>query len=131
MLKKGLKVMVFGVFDKLHKGHLFFLNEAKKFGFVEVVLATDKNGLKEKGKLPNDNIIKRKEKIMPYVDKVILGEEEDYLKPLFKEKPDVICLGYDQKKHKGLLEKYLLKNSNVKIITLNSFKPEKYKTSKL
>jgi len=34
-MKKNVKVMVFGVFDRLHSGHRAFLRQAKKHGKVK------------------------------------------------------------------------------------------------
>ena len=50
------KVMVFGSFDILHQGHLYFLNEARRFGEeLIVVIARDETILKVKGHKPKYN----------------------------------------------------------------------------
>ena len=62
MKKKLVKIMVFGTFDGLHKGHIHFFNQAKnivKNSFLIVSIARDKNVLKIKGKLPILNEIDR------------------------------------------------------------------------
>jgi len=42
--RQALKSMVFGVFDGLHEGHLFFLDEAQKYGDnLIIVVASDIN----------------------------------------------------------------------------------------
>ncbi|MEM4756074.1 MAG: adenylyltransferase/cytidyltransferase family protein, partial [Candidatus Woesearchaeota archaeon] len=95
MVKKTKKgtVMVFGVFDLLHQGHLAMLKEAKTYGNKLIaVLATDANAEKEKGKKPIQDQQTRANAIKPYVTKVIIGDENDYLLPLKREKPDIICL---------------------------------------
>ena len=38
---EGKKVMVFGVFDRLHPGHLSFLEQASKHGNVVAVITRD------------------------------------------------------------------------------------------
>jgi len=130
-----IKVMTFGTFDILHKGHEFYLNEAKKLGDnLYVVVALDKTVLKMKGKLPRNNQDKRLEalKKLPFVDEVILGNEGDKYKVIEDIKPDVICFGYDQNSFtKGLSDVLLVRGIPAKIIRLGSFHPEIYKSSKL
>ena len=130
-----IKVMTFGTFDILHKGHEFYLNEAKKLGDkLYVVIALDKTVLKIKGKLPRNNQDKRLEalKKLPFVDEVILGNEGDKYKVIADIKPDVICFGYDQNSFtKGFSEVLLARGISAKIIRLGSFHPEIYKSSKL
>jgi rfaE bifunctional protein nucleotidyltransferase chain/domain len=48
-LKSGHKVLVGGVFDILHLGHIRFLQAAKKYGTVIVALESDQNVKKYKG----------------------------------------------------------------------------------
>ena len=46
MAKKRTKIMIFGTFDGLHKGHLNFFKQAKNFiqnSFLIVSIARDKN----------------------------------------------------------------------------------------
>jgi glycerol-3-phosphate cytidylyltransferase-like family protein len=60
------------------------------------------------------------------VDKAILGELTDKYAVIKKLKPNIICLGYDQKAFtEGL------KNFNIRVIKLKSFKPKIYKSSKI
>lgn len=127
------KVMVFGTFDILHKGHEYLLKEAKKYGdYLVVLIARDKTILKIKKRKPiynEKNRLKNLKKLKS-VDKVILGDIEDKYKKIEIEKPDVICLGYDQKAFTKNLKKELTKkNLFPKIIRLKSFHPEKYKSS--
>ena len=45
------KVMCAGTFDIVHKGHIYFLEQAKKFGdYLVVVVARDSTSEKNKGK---------------------------------------------------------------------------------
>ena len=56
MQNKLSKVMVFGTFDGLHKGHLDFFKQAKNFtknSFLIVSIARDKNVFKIKGEYPS------------------------------------------------------------------------------
>jgi len=48
------------------------------------------------------------------------------------EKPDVICLGYDQQHFVNKLEEKIKEfGLNTKIIRLGSYQPEKYKSTKI
>src|SRR5258708_12785168 len=93
------KVMVFGVFDLLHPGHISFLKQAKKLGsFLIVSVARDVNVKKVKGKKPVFNEKKRMAyvKQLKIAKKVILGATKDPWPHIVKEKPSLIALGYDQ-----------------------------------
>ncbi|MEW6408180.1 MAG: adenylyltransferase/cytidyltransferase family protein [Patescibacteria group bacterium] len=128
--------MVFGTFDFLHRGHLNFFKQAKKYGKkLIVVVARDVNVKKAKRHLPKFSEKKRLENIkkIKLVTKAILGDKKDYFKVIKKEKPDVICLGYDQKMKILLLKKKLKKIGLVKteVYRLSAYKPQIYKSSRL
>lgn len=126
--------MVFGVFDNLHEGHKFFLEEAKKLGgFLTVVLARDEVVKKMKGKLPRQNFAERKSKLKKEgnVDKILAGDNQMESWDVFeKYKPDIIALGYDQNDLKKVLTDYFRKSSwTPEIKNVGSFEPQKYKSS--
>jgi len=121
--------MCFGAFDILHKGHIFFLTESIKYGDVlYIVLATDNNILKYKNKAPYFSLNIRKknleEKFPNFI--VLPGDEINFLCPLEKITPDIICLGYDQKINKNEI---LKKFPKIKIKKIKAYFPEKYKSS--
>lgn len=127
--------MVFGTFDGLHPGHLNFLKQAKKKGnFLIALIARDKTVKKLKGHWPH---FKEKERLeilknLKLVDKTILGDIKDPYKVIKKMKPNVICLGYDQKFFvKGLKEQLKKANLKTKIVRLKSYLPRKYHCSQL
>jgi FAD synthetase len=135
MPKQRKTVMTFGSFDILHKGHLNFFKQAKKKGdFLIVVLARDKNIKKIKKNYPHNFEKERKKKVsqIDIVDKVILGDLKDRYVAIKKYKPDVICLGYDQrvdlKDLKNRLSEFGLET---RVCRLKAFYPEVYKSSKL
>lgn len=135
-MNKRKKVLAFGTFDIFHKGHEFYLKEAKKHGnMLNVVVARDSTVKQLKGKSPLNNELKRLAKIknLDYVDNAFLGYEGDKYKIIKELKPDVICLGYDQGYFTNNLKIILKKRGlNPKIIKFEKgFKPEIYKTSKL
>jgi len=121
------KIMVFGTFDILHKGHLNYFKQAKQHGdYLIAVIARDKNVKKIKAKLPKNNEKIRLNKVKKHVNKAVLGYIKDKYKILKKLKPDIICLGYDQKT--SLKD---LKKLKIPIKRLKPYKPHKYKSSKL
>ncbi len=121
------KVMIFGTFDILHKGHLNFFEQAKNYGdYLIIVIARDKTVKKIKGKLPKNNEKKRLKAVRKYADKTVLGYIRDKYKVIKKFKPDLICLGYDQEASLKDLRKF-----NIPIKRLKAHKPHKYKSSKL
>jgi len=127
------KVLATGGFDYLHEGHLNFLKQAKAEGdYLVVIVATDKSIKEIKGLSPENSQDQRAEALVKtgIPDKVLVGDPHDKLKKVLEEKPDLICLGYDQKidekKLQNLLEERGLKT---KIKRLKAFNPEKYKSS--
>ena len=89
------KVMVGGVFNVVHPGHIYFLKEAKKYGdYLIVVVASDKTAGKKS--IYPARVRKGLVESLDFVDKVVIGSESDKTEVIRKEKPDVIVLGYDQ-----------------------------------
>ena len=128
--------MVFGSFDLVHKGHIYFFKKAKKLGKeLIVIIARNKTIKKFKNKPPlydeEQRIQHVKDTNIP--DKVILGHKKDPYKIIREIKPDIIALGYDQDSFtKGLEQELKNRNlTNIKITRLKSYKPELYKSSKL
>jgi FAD synthetase len=122
------KVMVFGVFDLLHPGHISFLKQAKKLGnFLVVSVARDANVKKIKKKLPVFDEKKRLANLkrLKLANKFVLGALKDPWPHIKKEKPDIIALGYDQGSYIDVVK---LK-SIAKIVRLRPFRPEVFKSS--
>lgn len=131
------KVIVFGTFDILHKGHLNFFEQAKKAGGNDtkllVVIGRDLNVKQAKGSFPVNNETARllAVKKVQIVDDVILGDLKDKLSIIEKTRPDIICLGYDQKAPENMEELLERRGIRVKIARLNPYNESKYKSSKL
>lgn len=134
---KKQKVMVFGVFDLLHPGHLDFFMQARKLGTQLIVsVARDVNVFKIKGQKPVHDEKQRMENInvLPMVDKVVLGGIKDPWPHILKQKPDIIALGYDQKEYvsskASSFEEELFKHGlkNTKVVRLKAHKPKTYKS---
>ncbi len=97
------KVLVFGTFDLLHEGHLYFLNEAEKLategGSLYVSVSSDESAIQRKGKNPIHSANERVEAIKRLRIATDVKEGDKTLNnwTAIKEwKPDVIALGYDQ-----------------------------------
>ena len=96
--KKPLKVLVGGTFDLIHPGHIEFLREASRRGLVYAVIARDVNVERIKGRQP---ILNEEERLaivssIRYVYKALLGDKQDFMKPVERIRPDLIFLGPDQ-----------------------------------
>jgi len=119
------RVMATGVFDILHVGHIYFLEEAKKLGDeLVVVVATDHvaERVKHRAITPQDMRAKMVE-ALKVVDKVVIGKEKDIYQTVEEIRPDIIALGYDQLHDEEALANDLKKRGlgNVKIVRLNMF----------
>lgn len=134
MAKPKKKVMVFGTFAILHPGHLYFFCEAKKRGDkLIVVVARDLTVKKVKGFSPKLDERARQEMVdaIKLVNVAVLGDKIDWYKIILKYKPEIICLGYDQVAPKNFREELRRRGVDAKIFRLKSYKPKKYKSSKI
>ncbi len=129
-------VMTFGTFDHLHPGHEYYLKEARKYGdYLITVVARDKTTKTVKWRPTRENEEFRVQKLIDshLADEVLLGSETDYYAVIKDKRPDILCFGYDQQSFNGdSLEHYLYENHLApKIVILDAFEPEKWKSSKL
>ena len=131
--KPAKRVMVFGTFDRLHPGHRSFFAQAAKLGNVIAVVARDANVRKIKKKSPLENERARLAKVArdKNVQQAMLGDREDFLKPVEKIQPDTVALGFDQKTFgiKTLQRELKKRNLAPRIFRLKSFQPKKFKSS--
>ena len=121
------KVAATGVFELLHPGHIFFLEEAKKSGNpgceLIVILARDENIKKYK----RQPVIPEKQRLfviesLKVVDKAVLGDKKDIFKPILEIKPDIIALGANQEFDEKELEKKLKeRNICAKVVRIKKF----------
>lgn len=122
------KVLTGGVFNTIHQGHIRFLKRAGELGdCLVVVVANDKTVLKKKPLLKPQEERKNALEKLGIADKVVIGDERDFLKVVKKEKPDIVALGYDQEPDKGLLE--TLKELGCKLVRIKKF--GSYSTSRI
>lgn len=127
------KVLVFGTFDNLHKGHLSFLWQARKHGKLTVVVTRDSSVKKTKGRKPIQNERRRVAALKKFAGRVLLGERRTTYNLIKKIKPDVICIGYDQKPSVREARKILKRigMEKVKLRKMRAYKPHLYKSSRL
>lgn len=127
------KVLVFGIFDKVHKGHIDFFRQAKKHGDVLIVAVGQPAASREiKSKLPKYSLKERIKFVQdsPNIDKAAPGDKAlGSYKIVESEKPDIICLGYDQKALAEDLRQWMQKNDiKIPLKFLKPYKPDVYHT---
>ncbi len=128
-------VLAFGTFDILHPGHISYLRQAKGLGKrLVVIVATDSNVEKAKGSKP---VYTQQERLalvraVEFVDKALLGEEDDLIRSVEKVNPGIVALGYDQRPADEELGKvFAQRGIRSKIVRLEAYQPEVFKSSKL
>ncbi|AEC52291.1 glycerol-3-phosphate cytidyltransferase, putative [Pyrococcus sp. NA2] len=134
---RKVRVVVGGVFDIIHVGHIHFLKMAKELGDeLIVIVAHDETVKKRKGRPPINPAEDRAEvlRAIRYVDDVVIGEPGEISLELIKKlKPDVIALGPDQDFDCRRLKEMLKKEGlDVEVIRLPYlYKEDRAKTSKI
>ena len=129
------KILVFGVFDKFHPGHLDFLRQARSLGGELVaVVARDFVVARLKGKEPRDVETARVQSVLAsgLVSRARFGDEmPGTYEVVSQENPDVIALGYDQDALAEDLENKIRAGilSTILLVRLASHKPEFFKSS--
>jgi cytidyltransferase-like protein len=121
-------VLVGGVFDIIHPGHIFSLKSSKKLGDILIVsVARNKTVLATKKRNPINDEKKRLELVnsIKYVDLALLGNEVNILKTVERVIPNLIVLGYDQKHDEQKLKNELNRRRfSIKIIRLDTPLPQ-------
>ena len=122
-----MKVLICGTFDTLHPGHRFVIREAMKKGEVTVIVACDRNVVRIKGRRPEQTEQVRQSVLQNAFPAVtaVLGDPEDFLRPVREIMPDLILLGYDQQLPPGVTEEDL----PCPVERLPSFRAEEFKSS--
>jgi len=121
-------VLAGGVFDIIHPGHIYTLNEAKALGDVlVVVVATDNTSIKMKKRNPLHTQEQRQELVnsLSMVDLCLIGQEDDIFKTVNHVRPQIIALGYDQvHQEKFIVDGCKRINLDAKVARLQSPIPE-------
>jgi len=121
-------VLAGGVFDIIHPGHIYTLNEAKALGDVlVVVVATDNTSVKMKKRNPLHTQEQRQELVnsLSMVNLCLIGQEDDIFKTVNHVRPQSIALGYDQvHQEKFIVDGCKRINLDAKVARLQSPIPE-------
>ena len=122
-----MRVLLFGTFDRLHPGHRFILSEAQKRGDLTIIVARNETVRRRKGRFPVQVEEARRAAVQRAVPsaRVLLGDSDDYLRPVREHAPDLILLGYDQMLPPGVHPEDL----PCPVERLPAFHPELYKSS--
>jgi len=118
-------VLIGGVFDIVHPGHIHTLKDAKKQGDVlVVVVARSSTALKinKQRKIYHPESLRRElVSSIRYVDYAIIGREGTLYDTVEFVKPDIIALGYDQiHTEKEIAVNCAKRGINTQIIRLNT-----------
>lgn len=130
--------MVFGTFDIIHPGHENFFEQARALAdnpYLIVSVARDESVMRIKGFKPQNSEEIRRERVASHslVDKAVIGDTVGYIDHICENAPDIIALGYDQRgEYVENLDRDLQRvGVKARIVRLESFKPDVYKTSKM
>jgi FAD synthetase len=125
------RALAFGTFDLLHPGHEHFLREARSHGdHLTVIVARDETVRAVKGRPPAQDERERLAAVraLPFVDDARLGELGDKMRVVRDARPDVICLGYDQR---AFTDELTTAFPDIPVMRLAPYEPERYKSSKM
>ncbi len=130
--------MIFGTFDMIHPGHEDMFRQARLLAdepYMIVSVARDAVAARFRKEAPRMSEEMRRQLLEAHelVDKAVLGDESGYVTHIAEENPDVIALGYDQEGEyvENLENELAAAGLFPKIIRLEAFEPDIYKTSKL
>jgi cytidyltransferase-like protein len=118
-------VLVGGVFDLIHPGHIHTLKAAKAQGDVLVVVVARTSTaikLKKDRKIYHDEKLRRElVSSLSFVDLAVIGKEGTLYDTVEYVKPDIIALGYDQAhSEKDISENCQKRNLRLRVIRLNT-----------
>jgi len=127
-------IAIFGAFDIIHPGHLYFIQQALSLGKVHLVLGRDTTITKMKGRKPFHDETTRLQNIKRLdlgID-VRLGYERDAYRVLSDIKPEIILLGPDQKIFVNRLHEELARRNLTTVIKrAKPLQLDYYKSSKI
>ncbi len=130
-------VCTFGTFDRLHAGHLSFLEQAKALGDRLVVIVARDEVVEHYKKHHTEQPLSTRLSALNsclWVDEVLPGDDlagQGTYAVLATVNADIVAFGYDQTKLRQNFESQQAFRDRIKTVTLEPFKPEIYKTSLL
>ncbi len=123
------KVLVGGVFDIIHPGHLYLLRRASELGDVIVIVAKDETVKKLKGREPIIPEEQRLEvvKAIRYVKEAVLGREPLSIEwALETFSPDIVLLGPDQAFLEEMVREAIRRGAGSKAVQVIRLKERKH-----
>ncbi len=135
--RKQQQVMLFGVFDRLHPGHLYALYHARLLGDALIAVVTRAAVARElKGRSPQDDERQRLRNVRAtkLASRAVLGDKrQGGYAVIRKYKPDIIAVGYDQKGLAADLRRRMRAKEllSIPIVRLRAYQPRRYHTSLL
>lgn len=128
------KVLIFGDFDLVHPGHIHFMREAKKEADELIVAVTCSSVINQlKGRKPMYSERERLKAVraVPIVTRVLLGDKQlKSFSVIQRVRPNVICVGYDQRALEKELRAYIASNELIiPVRRLTAYHPETFKSS--
>ncbi len=128
------RVLVFGTFDVLHRGHIHFLKQARrKGGWLIASVARDEYVRTAKRREPFHHEGERITRLLEtgLVDEAYLSDEDvGSYGVIVESRPDVVCFGHDQSMLRNHLEAWLKRRKcEIRTYVLDAFHPERYKSS--
>ncbi|MBB6478629.1 adenylyltransferase/cytidyltransferase family protein [Spirochaeta isovalerica] len=127
-------VLVFGTFDVIHPGHIYFLQKAAAEGDrLVAVIARDRFVLKTKKRNPVHGEEERISHIMQsgLVDEAFLSDEVTGTYGVVeKVNPQVVCFGHDQHKLAESFTQWISNNDKkIQIVTIEPYKRDRYSST--
>ncbi|MBI4714240.1 adenylyltransferase/cytidyltransferase family protein [Candidatus Uhrbacteria bacterium] len=120
------RALVFGTFDELDSGHIFFLEQAKRVGetlFVSVARDEHVWILKQKKTKFDEQKRLQSVRSLSFVDDVQLSDKKLGSYNIIKNvNPDIIVFGFDQHQLKQSVEKWM--NKKGRFISLKTIGPK-------
>ena len=128
--------MVFGVFDVLHDGHRYFLQEARKLGDkLVIVVAPDASVQTLKKFLPSQPLSERMKNLVleALADEVVAGDDTiGSWAIITRYRPGIVALGYDQDTLGETLKKFIAQNKlNITCVSVLPFVDKSIHSSNL
>ncbi|MGC8582296.1 MAG: DUF357 domain-containing protein [Thermoproteus sp.] len=132
--KNYKKVLIAGTFELLHPGHISYMEQAWRLGRVVAVVSRDTNAAKIKGRsisVPAENRARVVSSIY-YVHKARIGYEDDMLRVVEEERPDVVLLGANQPfDERSLAEKFRRRGIEAQILRAEPYECDLCSTTKI
>ncbi len=136
ILQRQVHVLTFWSFDVVHKGHEYYLRQARKYGtHLTTIVAHDYNIESIKWQAPQNTQSRRIKDVenMWIACEIIAWKIENPLSWIWELRPDIICLWYDQRwPFVDLLQEEI---DSLKLLTqiirIPAFDPQIYKSSLL